>query len=290
MDYHSNLFKDHSVIIRERDKIVSLLPANIVDDTLYSHQGLTYGGLLLSRKLKLSNVLELFKELLAYLEEASIVKLQIKQLPDFYSQLPSDELEYLLHLTGADCYRVDTASVIDYRDVMAIQSNRLEGVKKAKSAKLVIKEEAIFDDFWGQILVPNLALRHKATPTHTLAEIKLLHSLFPKQIRQFNVYLDNGVVGGATIFETKTTAHVQYISAGSNKQELGTLDFLFEHLINHTFIHKQYFDFGISNENQGRQLSKGLSYWKECFGARTFVHRHYAVQTKNHLLLNDVLL
>lgn len=290
MEYHSDRFKDHSIIIKKEDKIVAVLPANIVNDSLHSHQGLTYGGLLLSRKLKLVDTLEIFKLLLEHLEAKGIKTLHIKQLPSFYSQLPSEELEYLLHLTKATCDRVDTASVIDYRDRLSIQSNRLEGVKKANKQDLTIKEEAVFEGFWNNILLPNLEKRHQSKPTHTLEEIKLLQRNFPKNIRQFNVYRDHEIVGGATIFETITTAHVQYISAENNKQELGTLDFLFQQLIEVTFSHKWYFDFGISNENGGLQLNKGLSYWKECFGARTFVHRFYKVETKNHSLLNDVLI
>ena len=83
---------------------------------------------------------------------------------------------------------------------------------------------------------------------------------------------------------------MQYISGNEQKQELGSLDFLFQELIEKTFPHKWYFDFGISNEAQGTRLNSGLSYWKECFGARTMVQRFYSFQTDSYELLNDVLL
>lgn len=290
MDYHADRFKDHSLLIRKGDKIIAMLPANLSNNSLYSHQGLTYGGLLLSRKLKLVDVLALFKDLLKHLDTQGIASLHLKQLPSFYAQQPSEELEYLMHVSKGECYRVDTASVIQLKDSLPVQSNRMEGVKKAQKKGLILTEETSFKDFWNIILEPNLAQRHDAKPTHSLEDIKLLHHHFPKNIRQFNVYHDELLVGGATIFETKTTAHVQYISASENKQELGTLDFLFYTLITDTFKDKGYFDFGISNENQGKQLNKGLSYWKECFGARTFVHRHYHIETVNYSLLNDVLI
>ena len=53
---------------------------------------------------------------------------------------------------------------------------------------------------------------------------------------------------------------------------------------------KTYFDFGISNEAGGLKLNKGLSYWKECFGAHTYVHRFYEIETANHILLDTVYL
>ena len=117
-----------------------------------------------------------------------------------------------------------------------------------------------------------------------------MYQQFPKQIRQFNVYYNDTIVAGTTIFETKKVAHAQYISATENKQELGSLDFLFHHLIHTVFNHKHYFDFGISNENQGQNINEGLLYWKESFGARTITQDFYSFNTANHNLLDAVLL
>ena len=53
MDYHSDRFQDFSMMIfNEKENLVALLPANRVDDIVYSHQGLTYGVLVLTRKIK----------------------------------------------------------------------------------------------------------------------------------------------------------------------------------------------------------------------------------------------
>lgn len=290
MEYHNDRFTDHSLLIYKDSKLVAILPANVLENQLYSHQGLTYGGLALATKVKLVDVITIAQALLQHLHDQGITKLHLKELPSFYSSLPSEEMAYILHLVKAQCTRVDTTSVIDYRNRPSIQSNRLEGVKKAQKQGLRMAETRNFKEFWNEILRPNLEKRHGATPTHTLTEIQSLQAKFPKNIRQFNVYKDDQIVAGATIFETNTTAHVQYISANEQKQELGALDFLFSTLITDTFAEKWYFDFGISNEQQGQKLNKGLSYWKECFGARTFVHRFYEIETANHHLLNDVCL
>lgn len=290
MEYHSDRFTDHSLLVYKGTKIVAVLPANKVDAIVYSHQGLTYGGLVLSPKIKLADVIEVNITLLKYLNDQGVTTIHLKELPSFYSTLPSEEMTYILQIVGATCTRVDTASVIDYRHRISIQSNRVEGVKKAKKQGLRIEETHDFKEFWNDILLPNLNKRHNAKPTHSLEEIELLKTKFPKNIRQFNVYKENQIVAGATIFQTKNTAHVQYISANEQKQELGALDFLFSALITKTFSDSWYFDFGISNEQQGTKLNKGLSYWKECFGARTYVHRFYEIKTANHHLLNDVLI
>ena len=171
-----------------------------------------------------------------------------------------------------------------------ISTVRKRGIKKAKDHQLIIKEDNDFEAFWNQVLIPNLENRYGKNPVHSLSEIQLLQNNFPDNIRQFNVYYNDKIVAGTTIFETKKVAHAQYISATEQKQELGSLDFLFNELLSNVFKEKPFFDFGISNENRGRNLNKGLLYWKESFGARTITHDFYCIKTNNHNLLNDVLL
>src|SRR5690606_20229420 len=107
-------------------------------------------------------------------------------------------------------------------------------------------------------------------------------SYFPNNIHQFNVFKGPEIVGGATIFETENVAHAQYISANEDKQQLGTLDFLFEFLINERFKNKKYFDFGTSNHIPGKNLNEGLLYWKESFGARSISQYFFEIKTANH--------
>ena len=289
MEYHNDRFEDYSLLIHKNNKLVAVLPANKKEDTVYSHQGLTYGGLVISSKIKLPDYIVLFQEVLQFLESQKITTLELKELPNFYSAIPAEEVGYLAQLTQAKITRIDTASVISYDDKLPIYPKRLAGARKAQKQGLVLKEETIFSTFWDELLLPNLKQKYGALPTHTSEEIQLLHQLFPKNIRQFNVYKEDILVAGATVFETKTTAHIQYLSGNKDKQQLGSLDILFEGLINKTFAHKKYFDFGTSNENQGKTLNSGLAYWKECFGARTMLHRFYSFDTSSHSLLNSVI-
>ncbi|PWB24404.1 GNAT family N-acetyltransferase, partial [Flavobacterium sp. HTF] len=118
----------------------------------------------------------------------------------------------------------------------------------------------------------------------------LLKSFFPQNMHQFNVYSEDKIIAGTTVFETETVAHCQYISKFENDNDSGSLDFLFQYLIQERFANKRFFDFGVSNENQGKKLNEGLSYWKESFGAGTIVHDFYKVETSNYTLLNNVLI
>jgi len=290
MDYHSDRFEDFSLMVYKENSVVAVLPANKKENTVYSHQGLTYGGLVFGKKTKLNEIIFIFKSALSYLNKEGIENLHLKLTPSIYHKVPSDEMEYLLFISEATLTRVDVSSVIENAFKLKIQSNRIEGVKKAEKNALEIIESSDFKSFWTEILKPNLEQRHGAKPVHSLEEIEKLANHFPKNILQFNVSKDGEIVAGATLFETDTVAHVQYISANEEKQQLGSLDFLFEYLINHRFKDKKYFDFGISNENQGKNLNKGLLYWKETFGARSIACKFYTVATADHTKLDSVLL
>ncbi len=166
--------------------------------------------------------------------------------------------------------------------------SRFSRRKKAIKWGLEIREETEFDSFWNKILIPNLAERHNAKPVHSVEEITQLKKDFPANIRQFNVYSQGKIVAGTTIFETETVAHCQYISKFEKGENLGSLDFLYDYLICKKFAKKHFFDFGVSNEDQGKKLNEGLCFWKESFGASTVVQDFYEVETINHSKLENV--
>jgi hypothetical protein len=155
---------------------------------------------------------------------------------------------------------------------------------------LIVREETDFESFWNKILIPNLIARHNVSPAHSLEEIRFLKNKFPKEIRQFNVYVNEKIVAGTTIFETETTAHCQYISKFERNENLGSLDLLYSFLLQNIFSQKQYFDFGSSNEEQGTKLNAGLSLWKESFGAITVIHDFYELETANYYKLETAII
>ena len=290
MEYHKDRFDDFSLLIFENKNLVSLLPANIEGKTIFSHQGLTYGGLIYSEKVKLITVIDIFKIILDFLNQNNINTFILKKIPIIYSAYPSDELLYPLFLVNAKLIRRDSMSVINLDKTFSISKGRFEGINKGVQNNLIIVEEPNFEVFWNEILIPNLKLKHQAEPVHTLNEIKMLNAKFPNHIRQFNVYANDKIVAGTTIFETETVAHSQYISGDNTKNELGSLDYLYHHLIVNVFKEKDFFDFGTSNENQGKKINGGLNFWKESFGANTVCQDFYEIETANFNLLENIVL
>lgn len=290
IDYHKDRFDDYSLLVYKDKKLIAVLPANVVNNELHSHQGLTYGGLVFANSLKFKQVLLVFQAVLKHLHEAHIKQLHLKCLPSIYARTPNDELLYLAFLLDAKLARRDALAVVDTRAKVKRSKDRIDGAKRGKRHNLMVKEVDDFTSFWNTILIPNLSRKHDANPVHSLAEITLLKSKFPNAIRQFNVYNNAEIVAGTTIFETHNVAHSQYISGNQDKNTLGSLDLLHQVLLDEVFANKPYFDFGISNENSGRNVNQGLQYWKEGFGARTVIQDFYTFNTSAFVKLNKVML
>jgi hypothetical protein len=276
-------------MVYKKDKLMALLPANKIGNDIHSHQGLSYGGLILNNKTKFHDILKAFTTILQFLQDNSFNNLKLMPIPRIYHSTPSDEVDYLLFILEAKITKKEALSVVEPIKSVKSSPNRMEGVKRGQKHNLIVKETNSFDDFWKNILSVNLMEKFATKPVHSLEEITRLKSSFPNNIQQFNVYHGDKLVAGTTIFESKNVAHCQYISANEDKNTLGSLDFLHHHLITNVFKDKPYYDFGSSNEHDGKQINEGLQYWKEGFGARTIIQEFYSIKTKNANLLNDIL-
>ena len=102
--------------------------------------------------------------------------------------------------------------------------------------------------------------------------------MFPKNIKLFVAKKDNKILAGTVIFEDETIVHTQYLANSDKGRELGALDLVIDRLINEVYKNKLYFDFGISNEDNGKYLNIGLINQKESFGARAVVHDFYELK------------
>ncbi|WP_370476809.1 GNAT family N-acetyltransferase [Tamlana flava] len=291
MEYHIDRFQDFSLLIFKNEKLVSILPANKLDDNVFSHNGLSYGGFVLSKKVSFSDTLNAFQAMLNFLKDFGVKTLSLKLLPKIYNKLPSDEIDYILFKLNAQLFRRDITTTIDQTVQLNLKSsNRLRNLNKAIAKGIVVKEAKDFNDFWNLILTPNLKAKYGVSPVHSLDEIELLKNKFPNNIKQFNAYIDGSIVAGVTVFETKNVAHAQYISKDNKKVSEGGLDIIFDFLINKAYQDKKFFDFGISNEKEGRFVNGGLQAWKESFGGRSVSHDFYKINVDNCYLLDNVFL
>ena len=275
MDYLADRFDDNSFMFYHKGKLKAVLPANVAGDTLYSHQGLTYGGLLLDKKATVEDVLECFDSLNSWLRENGISKVVYKALPWIYQQYPSEEDLYALTWKcKAQLISRNIASTIVIDNKLKFAESRKSGIRKALSLNIEVGESNDVDGFW-HVLEDNLGNRYNAKPVHTASEMKLLMSRFPNNIKLYVAKMNGEIVGGTLIYVTPQVVHTQYISASVEGKKHGALDLLFDYIINKVYANCRYFDFGKSTEQGGAYLNEPLIFQKEGFGGRGVCYDWY---------------
>ena len=277
MDYHSHIFKDNSFLIFRKGKLYCLLPANRKDNTVYSHQGLTYGGLIMNEKCSAEGILEVFNSLCDTLKSQGIDNLIYKPVPYIYSTLPSQEDLYALFRHNAVLEVRNISSTILLDDCPKIYHDRQTAVNKAKRLGLEVMETNDFESFW-RILEKNLKMTYGATPVHSLQEINKLKGAFPDRIKLYGAFLCGEMIAGCVCYLTQTTVHAQYISASPEGKKSGAVDCIIDFLKNSSAFRKEgmvYLDLGTSNEDNGRFLNESLIYQKQGFGGRAVCYDTY---------------
>lgn len=280
IEYHKNRFKDFSLLIRnDKGALIAVLPANLNDGTLYSHQGLTFGGLIVLDSMRTELMLCIFDALIEFLKTHKIKRLLYKCIPYIYHKKPAEEDRYALFLNDATLVRRDVTSVVYLGEDIKYSKGRKWTINKAKKEGLTLCESSDLASFWT-ILEDVLESEHNVKPVHTLDEISILISRFPSNIRLFLASSDHLPVSGALVFDNGAIVHTQYLANSNKGRKIGALDLLIDYLIKDIFKSRKYFDFGTSNEAEGKHLNTGLIAQKEGFGARSVAHDFYEIVIK----------
>ncbi|MBO7119793.1 MAG: GNAT family N-acetyltransferase [Bacteroidaceae bacterium] len=298
MDYHSDRFFDCSLLIyagispdgefKEKSlttkDLVAIFPANWDKErlTVYSHQGLTYGGLVVLPEVTQKEVMDMMQAILQYYRDMmQAERLVYKPIPYIYSSIPSGEDLYALFRAGARLSRRLVSTCVSMQNPMKMATLRIRQARKAVDNGFYIDrmtegDTQTLQEYWA-LLEEVLGKYHNARPTHTLQEMRLLMSQFPKNIRLYIVRHEKRIVAGVVIFECRKVAHVQYIASGEEGRTFGALDLLFRHLINERYKQFDWLDLGTSNEDDGRYLNEGLIHQKEGFGGRAVCYDTYEI-------------
>ncbi|MDE6689685.1 MAG: GNAT family N-acetyltransferase [Prevotella sp.] len=275
MDYHSDRFTDHSLMFYVGSHLHSILPANIVGDTLYSHQGLTYGGLVMDINVTSSDVVTLFREMNDWLRAAGIRRVVYKPVPWVYHQHASEEDLYpLFWVCHAQVIARDLGTVIFMQKHLRWRKDRRRRLKVAHEHGIVVTRTTDFRAFWP-VLEANLQDRHGVNPVHTVEEMELLYSRFPENIVQYNACKDGEVLAGLTFYLSPQVLHGQYCSSTPQGKKLGAVDAIYEKAMYEDYPDYMYLDYGRSTEGDGSVLNDGLVAQKEGFGGRAICYDTY---------------
>ena len=280
MDYHSDRFTDCSLMFYKKGALLALLPANWVKDenTVQSHGGLTYGGLITGVNFTAEDALEVFRCAIEWMKKnLGAVRWIYKPVPRIYSSLPADEDLYALSQNGATIKKREISSIVDLSKRIPLSTLRKRGYRKATKNSLTVVEgnfEKDIEDYWN-ILSELLRDKYDSKPVHTLDEIRLLQSRFPDSIKLYVVKDADQIIAGTVIYDTGTVVKTQYIASSAKGRELGALDLLFGTLMDDVFKSRSFMDYGTSTLVGGTNLNEGLISQKEGFGARAVVYDTY---------------
>lgn len=281
LSYHGERFADRSLIVESEGQWLGLLP--LAEDPhdagcVVSHPGITYGGLLHQGKLRGEAMVQALQLSCDALRGQGYRRLRYKPVPTMYQRAPAQDDLYALFRLQAARVRCDLSSCIDLSHPLPRSERRERGLKKALRCGLVVEGgPQQLTDLWP-VLNENLQRAHGLQAVHSLEQITLLVERFPQQIQCRVARAEKRVLAGLVLFMTPKCAHAQYIASNAEGQSMGALDLLFD-----TAIHEArsagtaFFDFGNSNEAQGRVLNQGLHRFKSEFGAGGVVHEHHEI-------------
>ncbi|CAA9200164.1 FemAB family protein [Flavobacterium collinsii] len=281
MEYHQDRFEDFSLLVFENDKLKAILPANKAGNSVYSHQGLTYGGLIFSNKLKAENAALILDAILAYLKETAVATFYYKPIPNFYFPEGNQEMDFFLFKNNAVLVQKEMNLAVNLKLPLRISKSKLKHFRRIENLYLEIVEEQYFQPFWELILEPRLLEKFDAKPVHKLKEIDFLKQKFPHNIKQYSVYQNDEIIAGITIFETENVVKSQYGATSEKGEQVRALDFLFINLI-HKYKRKgkHFFDMGIVNGENEKGFNSGLLTQKEELGCTIYNQDFYKIAIK----------
>ena len=278
LNYHRDRFKDESLLFYKENKLLGLLPAaqSLTNPELViSHPGITYGGIVHAGGITGAVMLEAFSALIKYYGMNGYRLFQYKTIPFIYPVKPSQDDLYALFRVGAQIKRCDLSCALDLSMPLSYSNRRKRGIKRASQSAVISRDPALLSDLY-RVLQENLDRKHGALPVHSLLELIQLLEKFPDEIQLRCAIIDNAVEAGVIFFNSHNVWHAQYIAASKAGYELSALDLLFDVSIEEAkSLGARYFDFGTSNEDQGKTLNSGLYTFKSEFGGSGVSHQFY---------------
>lgn len=276
MNYHKDRFDDHSLMIFKNEKLFAIFPANENDKIIYSHAGLTFGGLIMPFNLKTTHCLSIFENIIEYYKSKGIREINYKAISYIFPRYPSQEDLYALFKNNAVLYRRDVSSVVELSKKIKFSESKRQSVSKCIKEGIEIIENENFSDYWNLLI--KVLSKFNTLPVHTLDEIHFLKNKFPGQIRLFEARLRGELLAGIVVYDYGNVVHTQYMANSENGRKSGALDFINFTLINDYFKEHQYYSFGISTENEGKFLNEGLMQQKEMMGGRAITNDFYKIK------------
>jgi predicted N-acyltransferase len=276
LNYHpQDRFQDHSILIEKKQNLFSVLPAAelIVDGKriLVSHPGSTVGSFVVPENLSIADAMSMSEALVSYVKENNFSGIRITLPPTLYQRRLSNYMDFSFFKQGFTYSKRDVTSILFLEDSLdknlaKFKSSHLRAVRNAQEKGVNVRQSNDFDSFY-HILEQNLKIRHSVSPTHTLAELKNIHAMFPDRINLFAAFVKGVMVAGVVNFVVNDHVVLAfYISHDEAYQEFRAVNLLFYSIFDWAIQQGfKIYDFGTFTVNE--EPNMGLGRFKENFGA-----------------------
>lgn len=282
LNYHpKRRFQDCSLMVyNEKDMLCAVVPAHeIIEDgkkVFYSHNGSTFGGIVLTGKVNRAKYLiPLVADLKLYWRENDYYKVLLKQTSSLFCNADTHLLEYAMHYNGFMEYK-ELSTYVDlskYDDILACFSQgKRTNVHNCIKQGLVVRElqsESEIAEFYG-ILCDNLQ-KYNTKPVHSLPELlELWRVRLKNECGFFGCFMNDKMIAGSMMFyfNCVRVAHTQYLAALNQYNKLSPMTFVYYSMIQ--IMRDRGFrrlSWGIVTEDRGKILNMGLVTSKEDFGS-----------------------
>ncbi len=268
-------FDDASLLFFKKEKLIAVLPAAAVvregKKILSSHPGASFGGLA-TALLTLREATSLVEAMLQFCRREAYAALELHPPPAIYSSSSDHLLEFVYHRAGFQYQRREWAQAVCLAPGCSTEINQYDDefqrkIRRAQKLGCIVRETEDLPGFY-ELLQNNLALRHGAQPTHTLAELLDLRQRFPRRIRLLAACVEEKMVAGFLLFVCNArTVLAFYISQLYEYQRYRAVNLLTHEARSWcTREGFSYFDFGASTI--ASEPNWGLIEFRENAGAQ----------------------
>ena len=293
LDYHLDReFIDISLLFFDKENLVAIISASQIEKNktkiFSSHPGASYGGLVLSKKIKFKTVDKIINLLEKYCLNNGFTNITLINTPSLYFNKKTENLDYLLKWNGfkeSETYISHITDLTYHDDPNNFLGNRKKRYIKnlREKSKITCKEDNKIENFYS-ILFDNKK-KYNSTPTHSLEEIRILMKRFPNEIKLFISSDEKKIIGGVLLFILNSKIGLVFYNVIANdyrKTQTATLQ-LFEAIKFFKSAGLEYVDFGVSHtpEMKNSLAPKfSLIEFKEQFGAEGVIRKVYMKDIK----------
>lgn len=294
LNYHPrDRFVDAShMVFDAKGRIIAVCPACLVNmdgkNTLYSHRGSTYGGIIISEKwYKTHKVIEIIKALESQWADEKIERVILKQTPDILSARDNALIDYCFYYL-----RYEAKLELNlYVDIFNCKENLLSGIAQGKRTNVHNCEKAGCEcrklqttqeiENFHRLLRITLQ-KYGKEPVHTIEELlEFKDKRLKDECDFYGIFQGNKMLAGAMMFYfcKEKVAHSQYLCADPEYHTLSPMSYMYYSML--CEARKKGYErvsWGIVTEDMGMYLNEGLTMSKEAFGSTYGVNRTYIKQ------------